>query len=102
MNMYYVSLSTGALVQGIYSSLDKAKEAVVLHYRKMCNSGQPEFMEHVLQNMEWIEVTPGSWAWCPIGWDTKRNVWGQNNTIDMVFEDVAITAIELDYKLPIV
>ena len=102
MDMYYVSLSTGALVQGIYSSLDKAKAAVETHYRKMCLSAQPNFVEHILQNMEWVEVHPGEWGWCPIGWNQKQNVWGQNNTIDGTFEDVTITHIELDQRLPIV
>ena len=100
--LYYVSLSTGALVQGIYSSLDKAKEAVVKHYRLMADSGNPEYIDHMVQNMEWVETVHNEWAWVPVIWDRNRNVHGQNKTLDGRLEDVTITVIELDRRLPIV
>lgn len=100
--IYYVSLSTGALVQGAYLTLDKAKQAVEKHYRLMADSSNPAYIDHMIQNMVWVETVLNEWVWCPVEWDKNRNALGQNNTIDTVFENVSITKIEIDRRLPIV
>lgn len=99
---YLVSLSTGGLVQGLYSTLQRAQDAVRAHYLMMNGSGQQGFIDHVLDNMVWVQVHD-SWLWLPVDWDRNRNPHGQNNTLDDVLTDVTITVLPMDATaLPVV
>ena len=98
MEMFLVSLSTGGLVEGSYSTLDKAKAAVEAHYH-LIRGDRPDRSG----DMVWWPV-PGGLKWrmvedaVPVYPNMPRN-----STPDGILEQVIIRFLDpVDSPLPMV
>ena len=101
MEQFLVSLSTGGLVEGSYSTLDKAKAAVEAHYHLIRGSRPDRSNE-----MQWVgDLDTG----------LKRHVWlmkdstvrkypdiPSNSTPDGILTHISIEQLQLDSPLPVV
>lgn len=98
MEQFLVSLSTGGLVQGSYSTLDKAKAAVEAHYH-LIRGDMPDRSG----DMDWF-YSPGCWNWCMCQ-DIVPKYPGtpRNSTPDGILEQVEIWILDaVDSPLPFV
>ena len=101
MEQFLVSLSTGGLVEGSYSTLDKAKAAVEAHYH-LIRGDRPDRSNE----MQWVgDLDTG----------LKRHVWlmkdstvrkypdiPSNSTPDGILTHISIEQLQLDSPLPVV
>lgn len=98
MEMFLASLSTGGLVEGSYSTLDKAKAAVEAHYH-LIRGDRPDMSGQ----MVWWPF-PGAVEWRMVEDAVpKYPRMPRNSTPDGILEQVIIYILEpLDSPLPMV
>ena len=98
MEQFLVSLSTGGLVEGSYSTLDKAKAAVEAHYH-LIRGDRPDRSG----DMYWWLVAPDTWQWC-VRYDVvpMYPTSPRNSTPDGILTHISIEELQLDSPLPMV
>lgn len=99
MEQFLVSLSTGGLVEGSYSTLDKAKAAVEAHYH-LIRGDRPDRSV----DMFWWQVLPGQLEWrMLVDVVPKYPNTPRNSTPDGILESITISTLDpVDSPLPVV
>jgi hypothetical protein len=100
--MYLVQLQTGGTVQGLYSTLAAAQQAVANHAAAMAQMANTPNANPL---MEWAQIgnVSGQWAWVPVGTNlATAHPWFVNNTPCGLLTDVSITFLQPNQPLPFV
>lgn len=94
MVMYLAEVFTGASSQGLYSTLQAAKQAIEAHAAAM---EVPN-----IEDMVWVDNYGGGFGWAPKDWDQSKLLWGQCTAGNGIMEGCTITVLDLDEPLPFV
>lgn len=100
MKVYLAECSTGGLCNGVYTTLDKAKEAIEEHYRDM--RGIPDSADI---NMKWIGSPLEGWVWVDEAYNgsvLEARMGRRNKTKPATMENISIQELLLDCPLPYV